>query len=184
MTGIPVSQVLAGGLDEFRVFELPRQVVTVVTCQERQVENHLTKAVFGVGFAQLLQEFQELATSRVNHGNASPILGVLAHRPFDFTDNFDPDANSGCEPGNSCRSCHTIVNHQFTIGPAIHPWRRHSGGPGAEPSNLGLKLERVRATSLRRQEVQVLEINVEEFRWPHASSFYSLARFSLGLRTG
>src|SRR4051794_11106343 len=38
MAGMPISQVLAGSLHEFYVFDMPFHAVTVLTRQERQVE--------------------------------------------------------------------------------------------------------------------------------------------------
>jgi hypothetical protein len=47
MSSMPVSQVFAGGLHEFRIFDMPRHAVTVLTRDEREVENHLPRSILG-----------------------------------------------------------------------------------------------------------------------------------------
>jgi hypothetical protein len=66
---------LASGLNELSVLNIPGQTIAILARHERKVQDQLAEAILRARCAQILDEIQELTAGRVDHGRVSPTLG-------------------------------------------------------------------------------------------------------------
>jgi hypothetical protein len=89
-------------------------------------------------------------------------LGVMAARPTELTDHFDPDCRARGRFGDSCCTSDPVYDLQHAVRPLVNPKRRHPQGGVTEACDLALQLVRISPRQTGRWQPELGGINIGE----------------------